>query len=494
MSSHQNTSNGGGMMRRNNNLNNRSSSSSKSRSRSRSKSLSRRGSSGQSSLSAHIKQQMERPRRKGRDPTPLSRSVRNKSAPDLNYRQPPPSQPSTFLSPPRRSSAGLSQRTVVNHPTNKSVESSPSSSQERAAIAANLAKNSLSAHQNLQKLIDEQWEREFHRMEHAQKMQVRQPQNQQVADLEVVQSIAKIMAFHQKNSAPGTPSQRIQIVSYDDNNNFAQQQQQQRRSKSQPTMDRMDKYDSFEIKNEEFCSLHSKTTATTTASSLSSELSPTSEPSNHSSSFKTPPRNKQPQLWRRNSSTRRHIGRETLYNHLQDAPRESRVHLTRHIENLQIENHRLNEVNLTQEKKIDKLESEIGGLVEELLRYRLEFGDMTTAAEGGGSVGIASPYRPRTGQRSFNEGKKEDAQTTLRWRGVKAISNQQLLLMLQQQEQEEYHQDEVSRGTRDRSNSLEDKFEPRSDRSCFVEQKGGNTSSGRVPGSVSVPSMTDTKK
>ncbi len=493
MSSH-NTSSG----RRNDNHNNRSGPSSKSRS----KSLSRRGSSGQSSLSTHIQQQMERPRRKGRDPTPLSRS-RNAHT-SLNYRQPLPSQPSTSLSPPRR--------TIVNQPMNN-IESSPSSSQERAAIAANLAKNSFSAHQNLQKLIDEQWERERHRMEHAQKMQGHQPQNQQVADLELAQSIAEIMTFHRRNSAPGTPSHRIQIDSYE-HNNVAQQQQQQRRSKSQPMMDRINKYNSFEIKNEEFCSLQSNFTAPTTALSLSSEsLSPTSEPSNTASSFRTLPRSKQPQRRRQNSSTQRYL-KEHLYYHLQDAPRESRVHLTRHIENLQSENHRLNEVNLTQVNQIDNLESEIVGLMRELTRYRLEFGDTKTAARGGESVGehvIASPDRPRrvthtnttavesifdanatSGQRSLKAGKMEATQATVRLRGVSAISNQQLLLMLQQQEQqEEYYQDEISRGTRSRSNSLEDKFEHQRDGSCFVEQKGGKASS-TVPCSVSVPSMTNT--
>ena len=51
---------------------------------------------------------------------------------------------------------------------------------------------------------------------------------------------------------------------------------------------------------------------------------------------------------------------------------------------------------------------------------------------------------------------------------------------------ENNHQDEASREARLKSNSLEDIFEPQNRRSCFVEQKGGCTSSG------SVPSMTDT--
>ncbi len=473
-------------MVRNNNHNSRSSSSSNSRS----KSLSRRGSSGQSSLSAHIQQQMDRPRRKGRDPTPLSRSARNESAPGLNYGRPPPSQPSTISSPPpRRSSASMPRRTVNFNPTNN--KASPSSSEERAAIAAHLAKNSFSAHQNLQKLIDEQQERESHRMEHAQTMQSRQ-QSQQMPDLELVQSIARIMAFHKRNSTPGTPG-------YDDNN-AAQQQQQQRRSKSQLMMYEMDKYDSSHSSR----SIHSNSTAPSTALSSSSESfsTSTSEPYNNSSSLKTPSNSKQPQLRRQNSSTPRYLGKETLHNHLQDAPRESRVQLTRLIESLQSENQRLNDVNLTQVNQIEKLESEMGGLLRELLRYRLEFGEITTAAEGGGSVGDASSEhvtvapgqlrrRRTTVESMFDSNVKEEKRANTQ--GLSAISNQELLLTLQQQEQEECHQSPETRLRR--SNSLESIFEPQSDRSSFVEQKGGtiiSSGSGSVTGSVSVPSMTDT--
>mmetsp|Transcript_11653 Transcript_11653/g.16692 ORF Transcript_11653/g.16692 Transcript_11653/m.16692 type:complete len:850 (+) Transcript_11653:108-2657(+) len=811
MNSHPNA--GNGMVHNNTNR-----SSSRPKSRSRSKSLGRRqgNNSGQSSLSAHIQQQMERPRRGERDPTPLSRSAHNKSAPGLNYNGQPPPQPQSqqFSSPPRRNSSAMPRR---NQSTNNNVDDlSPSSSEERAAIAANLAKNSFSAHQNLQKLIDEQREREFHRMEHAQQNNMMQvyhpmhPQNQQqqmqqmqvyhpqhlqqeqqydpsapssVAavhheqpqhqtplklmvgqdgftrcsvstmtpltpsssaerefnnaallspdvvgqgcipqirrvtatttgrnggfnhhdpqqqeqrrrstspkkpnrdhlnvvprlpnfdeeqlnaiaaehpDLELAQSIAKIMAFQRKSTAQGGgPSQSRQIVSYDDNN-AAQQQHPPRRSKSQLRMDAMDRNDSSEIiKNEKArSSFHSNSTAPTTASSLNSgslfasSTEPSSNNNHNSSSFKTPPVNTSKQqppqmMQRQNSSTPRYLDKETLYNHLQDAPRESRVQLTRLIENLQSENHRLNELTMTQGNQIDKLESEIGGLLRELLRYRREFGEMTTVADGGGSEGdvssehataatpptatsspsrqmhsfsrvesirqdsitkinedeeldvvppyvkskslhedssdrprrtpadkrrlssssatISSPssggsnpsfdhkmnmlkqfqltspsshsnrddndngtrrsYSDRTAddsfhtavesifdsnasakQRSFKEEKKADTEATLRWSGMRDINDEehdapqsnvegnideeQPLLMQQQRKQDENHQDEVSPETRLRSNSLEDVFEPQSRRSCFVEQKGGITSSGSVSGSV--PSMTDT--
>mmetsp|Transcript_26595 Transcript_26595/g.41715 ORF Transcript_26595/g.41715 Transcript_26595/m.41715 type:complete len:502 (+) Transcript_26595:736-2241(+) len=190
-----------------------------------------------------------------------------------------------------------------------------------------------------------------------------------------------------------------------------QQQHPPRRSKSQLMMDIMDRNDSSssESKNGKSRSFHSNSTSLTAALSLNSGslFANSSDPSsnkNNSSSFKTPPNDnnskQQPQqmVQRQNSSssssTPRYLNKETLYNHLQDAPRESRVQLTRLIENLQSENHRLNDVNLTQANQIDKLESEIGGLLRELLRYRREFGEMTTVAEGddggGGSEGDVS--------------------------------------------------------------------------------------------------------
>jgi hypothetical protein len=103
-------------------------------------------------------------------------------------------------------------------------------------------------------------------------------------------------------------------------------------------------------------------------------------------------------------------------------------------------------------------------------------------------------------QRSFKEEKKTDSQATSRWRRVSAnnedddppsdcegsIDEAQLLLIQQQQEHEDNQQDEVSRETRLKSNSLEDVFEPQKRKSCFVEQKCGSASNS------SVPSMTDT--
>mmetsp|Transcript_20491 Transcript_20491/g.40893 ORF Transcript_20491/g.40893 Transcript_20491/m.40893 type:complete len:846 (+) Transcript_20491:129-2666(+) len=803
--SQHNAGNGNGSGMVHNNNNNRSRSRSRSVSRSRSRSLSRRQSCGQSSLSAHIQQQMERPRRGERDPTPLSRSAHNASAPNLNYNgqpPPPPPTPSTLPSPPRRTPARTPRRTSKNNnmnPPNNVASSSPSSSEERAAIAANLAKNSFSAHRNLQQLIDEERKREYNRMEHTQhqqqQMQVYNPQQehhhpvvyppsqtssvaavhqqpqhhrtpvnlmvghesfnrsgsamsaltsstmtpltpstlgsnsttspdvgrgytpQQIErgvtamtpgrngnsgynhhpqqqqqqqnppqqqqhrrsasprkqprdhlnkgtprppdvdeeqlntivtehpDPELAQSIAKIMAFHKRNSTPcplrqeqsnnRSLSQSKQIVSYDAKNAA---QQQQRRSKSQLLMDVMDTNDSSEMKNRSF---HSNSTAPTTASSLNSgSLFATSEPSNNnSSSSKTSPldNSKHSQLQRQHSSSIRYLDKETLHNHLQHAPRESRVQLTRLVEKLQSENQRLNEINLTQVNQIDTLETEVGDLLRELLRYRREFGEMESVALGGGSDGdvssehatappptvASSPFqkrhasssrvemnrqdstansneeeeqldvvrlyvkskslheeaidRPRRAtaskrrlssmalqnsitsapvasfdhninmlkqlqlgddsprrcsdsqntdasfhtaaasfhtaeesifetkdtakQRSFKEEKKADAYATSRWRRVSAINNEaddpqsdgegsideeQLLQMQQQQEHENNHQDEASREARLKSNSLEDIFEPQNRRSCFVEQKGGNTSSG------SVPSMTDT--
>jgi len=475
-------------------------------------------------------------------------------------------------------------------------------------------------------------------------------------DSEVAQSIVKIMAFHKRNSTPcpqrqdqsnnRSLSQSKQIVSYDAKNAA---QQKQGRSKSQLLMDVMDINDSSEeMKNRSF---HSNSTAPTTASSLNSgSLFATSEPSNNnSSSSKTSPLNnsKHSQLQRQHSSSIRYLDKETLHNHLQHASRESRVQLTRHVEKLQSENQRLNEVNLTQVNQIDTLETEVGDLLRELLRYRREFGELESVAFGGGSDGdvssehatappttvASSPFqkrhsssprvemnrqvstansneeeeqldvvrlyvkskslheeaidRPRRAtaskrrlsstpmqnsitsapvvsrtssgisnasfdhninmlkqlrlgddsprrssasqntdasfhtaaasfhtaeesifetkdtakQRSFKEEKKADAHATSRWRRVSAINNEaddpqsdgegsideeQLLQMQQQQEHENNHQDEASREARLKSNSLEDIFEPQNRRSCFMEQKGGSTSSG------SVPSMTDT--
>lgn len=477
-------------------------------------------------------------------------------------------------------------------------------------------------------------------------------------DLELAQSITKIMAFHKRSSTPGRQrsSQCREIVGYDPNK--AAQQQQQQRSNSQQLM--LYRNDSSNVNKGKSRSFHSNSTAPTTTSSLDSgslfaTTSSESEPSNHtnSSSFQTAPSTAhEPQLQQQQRV--RYIDKETLYTHLQHAPRESRVQLTRHVETLQSENQRLNEVTSSQAHQIDKLESEIGDLLKELLKYRREYGEMQSVVVSEGDVssehattappppssaggGMSSPFslmhssssskiemnrqdpvsntdkdeelevvrpyvkskslheetldrdrRPAaankrrfsnsitsapvvtrsssgssndnsfarintlknlqlrssftsschsdgddndnqtrnsnsdsqtTGlsfvtaeesifestltakQRSFKEEKKTDSQATSRWRRVSAINNEdddppsdcegsideaQLLLIQQQQEHEENQQDEVSRETRLKSNSLEDLFEPQKRKSCFVEQKCGSASNS------SVPSMTDT--
>jgi len=572
MNSQHNASNGSAMVMHNssNHNNNRRS---RTRSRSRSKSVNRRqgssGGGGQSSLSAHIQQQMERPRRE-RDPTPLSRSTsaHNVSAPNLNYNNGlQQHSPAALSTPSRRSSAGgMPRRTnnnIANPSTNNNVVSSRgnhplSSSEERAAIAASMAKNSFSAHRNLQKLIDEQRQLDYHRMEHAQhqhqQLQVYRPQEQQLhhhqeyrspssvaavhqqqqhqqhhhptplklmvgnqgfsrdnsistmtpsestptsspdvpqiqrvasavatatpgrnsgyiqnpqrrrsasprkqsrdqhhptttttttafpplpdfdedqltsenPDLELAQSIAKIMAFHKRSSTPGrrstsSPSNVVQqqqqqssnnrslsqsreIVGYDANNAAQQQhhhhqQQQYRRSNSQLILYRRDSSQNINGKSRSF---HSNSTAPTTTSSLDSgslfatTSSEEPEPSNHDSpSFQTHPCSthepkSQQQQRRQSSTTPRYLDKETLYNHLQHAPRETRVQLTRHIENLQNENQRLNGVTSFQANHIEKLESEVGDLLKELLKYRREFGEMQSLVVANGSEGDVS--------------------------------------------------------------------------------------------------------
>ena len=594
------------------------------RSRSRSRSISRRqgsgssgGGGGQSSLSTHIQRQMERPRRE-RDPTPQSSSAHHHhshhhhgaSMPNLNYYngpQPPP-PPSTLSSSPRRTSASSSAcRTSSNNnthidPTNNNHSNSNSSSppfscEERAAIAANLAKSSFSAHRNLQKLIDEQRERE-QRMEHAQhhhphqqqhqqqqqkmQMQVYHPQHQQqqihpqqqqqscqlrrgsassVAavqqqpppqhtplkqlighvgfhrlgthgsavsslstftsspstslatvmmtpstnpiatppslnvdytsqlqraasmpggnisgyhnpqlqqrrssisprkqqqqqqhrdrlntisrfpnlneedqaqqrqtsantiitsqpDLELAQSIEKIVAFQKRNSTPCPPSSsgvqqfkrsfsHGQNVSSDAN---AAQQQKQLHGKSRSLLgnsntpsaassaqqqQRRNKTQSdYEI-NCKSRSFHSNSTAPTTASSLESGSLFTSPKSPHIQSQ---------QVQQQQTSTPRYIDKGTLHNHLLHAPRESRVQMTRLVENLQNENQRLHVVNSGQVKQINNLEAEVGNLLRELFRYRRGCGevmdnDSVAAGVGGGGDGsevgdVSSPPLP----------------------------------------------------------------------------------------------------
>ena len=73
-----------------------------------------------------------------------------------------------------------------------------------------------------------------------------------------------------------------------------------------------------------------------------------------------------------------YIDKESLHNHLRNTPRESRVMLTRLIDNLQNENSRLHVTNAAHVSQIDKLEAEVGDLLRELLRYRRQ------AGEGGG--------------------------------------------------------------------------------------------------------------
>jgi hypothetical protein len=197
-------------------------------------------------------------------------------------------------------------------------------------------------------------------------------------DSELAKSIAKIVSFHKRNSTPCASSSNVQQqqqqfnrsfsanVSYD-TNAAQQQQQQQRRNKTlSKILDRSD----FDF-NGKSCSFHSNSTTPTTASSLDSE-SLFNSPTNSSLS-KSP--KSQPQQ-RQIPSTPRYIDKETLHNHLMHAPRESRVQLTRLIENLQNENQRLNAVNLAQVNQIDKLESEVADLLRELLRYRRECGEL----------------------------------------------------------------------------------------------------------------------
>ena len=453
------------------------------RSRSRSRSLGRRkgSGSGQSSLSAHIQQQMERPRRGERDPTPLSRPRPNAPESNHNYNGSP--QRRGAASSPRRAGNNNNKMNLMN------VESSSiSSCEERAAIAANLAKTSFSAHRNLQMLIDEQRDREY-RVEHGQhnNMQMHVYNPSQPSSVAAVhqephyQTPLKLMVGHEgffRDSAesamtsgfPTTPStmgsnaalspelghddnlqiQRVASAAGHNSNNghytrqqqHQQQQFHQRRQRLRSVSPRrhrqrsvspmkqhrepLTNYDeeqlnsivkdhpdpelaksiakimAFQKRSTTPCarrpslnktpsrdgktqSFHSNSTAPTAASSLNSSSLFVS--TSNSSSPKSPQSQSQQ---RPNASIPRYLDKETIYNHLQDAPRESRVQLTRVIESLQSENKRLNEVNLDQVNQIDKLESEVGDLLRELLRYRREFGELDSIVAVGGSEGDVS--------------------------------------------------------------------------------------------------------
>jgi len=465
-----------------------------SRSRSRSRSISRGrlssssggggvGIGGQSSLSAHIQLQMERPRRE-RDPTPMS-SAHAESMPNLNYFHGP--APLAVPSPPRRASATTLARRTSNNNNNINLTnggSSPSSCEERAVIAANLAKSSFSAHRNLQKLIDEQREREYSmedqcssvaavnqqppqhsplkllvghegfqrqgshcspistlssststlltitpstvatmtpasevgqqyqqqysqqrrsssslRMQYRdqsmnttrlpsldEKQQLRRSSTNTIVtdppDSELAQSIAKIVSFQKRTSTPCSSSLNVQQFNRSfshgqnvscDTNTVQQQQQHQRRNKTESMLDRSDSENSWKKSR----SFHGSTAPATSSSLNSGSLFDSPSNSSSSKSPKSQPQSQHP-------TKSRYIDKETLHNHLMHAPRESRVQLTRLIENLQNENQKLNVVNLAQVNQIDKLEAEVADLLRELLRYRRECGELESVAVGAG--------------------------------------------------------------------------------------------------------------